>query len=376
MNTPSSFQGQYPLSSKKLWKKLISQSVLTAFFSLIIGGMGWGIAYVAVFINTPQDNFVAQLAIFLLISIGIFLLYNCLYGWYVSAYIKRYYYDANEQFITIQKGVFAPSEIHVPYGKIQDVYVDQDVLDRMMGLYDVHVASATRASGIEAHIDGVNEATAEALKNFLLNKIQFGGPQAPSGSLGMTQSMVGQAGTSAPAPQGPQAGVFNSAQYPIDSRWIWLALLTSGGRSMLSTFFLYFYLSVRSQGRIVFDWTYAIIFCICVFIFNAIQSVLWRMTFSFEFLPQFILVKDGIIRREEKHVPYRTLQNVSLKRNVVEQALGLCTVVIENAASGMSKTGRASRITLPGQPLEKGTQLVNELNRIIGHGLGGQGTGL
>ena len=374
MNTPSSFQGHYPLSSKKLWKKLISQSVATFFLAIVFGFMLSGLSYLI--LASEQTGLGVMFSAFILSTLAIFAFINLLYGWYVSAYIKRYYYDANEQFLTIQKGVFAPSEIHVPYGKIQDVYVDQDILDRMMGLYDVHVASATRASGIEAHIDGVDEATAESLKNFLLNKIQFGGPQAPSGALGMSPSMEAQAATAAPAPQGPQAGVFNSARYPINPNWLWLAILTSAARSIITTIVLYFYISLRFEGRYTFDWTYAVAFYTCVFIFNAVQSVLWRMTFSFEFLPQFILVKDGVIRREEKHVPYRTLQNVSLKRNIAEQALGLCTVVIENAAAGMTKTGRASRITLPGQPLEKGTELVNELNRIIGHGLSGQGTGL
>ena len=58
-----------------------------------------------------------------------------------------------------------PAQIHVQYGKIQDVYVDQDLLDRILGIYDVHISSATYSSGIEAHIDGVDKVGAEGLKN-------------------------------------------------------------------------------------------------------------------------------------------------------------------------------------------------------------------
>ena len=42
-----------------------------------------------------------------------------------------------------------------------------------MGLYDVHLSSATATSGMEAHIDGVDKHAAEGLKSFLLGKIQL-----------------------------------------------------------------------------------------------------------------------------------------------------------------------------------------------------------
>lgn len=47
----------------------------------------------------------------------------------------------------------------------------------MMGFCDVHIASATMSSGMEAHIDGVDQATAEGLKAYLL-----AGASAPSSS--------------------------------------------------------------------------------------------------------------------------------------------------------------------------------------------------
>ena len=63
------------------------------------------------------------------------------------------------------------------YDKIQDVYMDQDILDRVFGLHDVHVSTATAMSGYEAHIDGVNQNNALAIKEQILEKIRSKKPK-------------------------------------------------------------------------------------------------------------------------------------------------------------------------------------------------------
>ena len=60
------------------------------------------------------------------------------------------------------------------YDKIQDVYMDQDLLDRIFSLWDVHVSTATVMSGAEAHIDGVNHDNALAIRELILSKIRQG----------------------------------------------------------------------------------------------------------------------------------------------------------------------------------------------------------
>lgn len=49
--------------------------------------------------------------------------------------------------------------------------VDQDLLDRIFGLYDVHLSSATISSGFEAHIDGVEKPAADGLRQLLLKAV-------------------------------------------------------------------------------------------------------------------------------------------------------------------------------------------------------------
>lgn len=352
-------------------KKMISALPGAIVLSLVLGASCSILLNLLMLQGTVYSNFTnAAVRVVIgavIIIVIIFVLYYLIYGIYIGAYIRRYYYDASEQFLTIQKRVFSPTEIHVPYQKIQDVYVDQDILDRMMGLYDVHIASATVTSGIEAHIDGVDADVAEKLKVFLLGKIQYGSAYAVPAAASVAAPDLAQQVVPAVAP--PAAGVFSSANYPIDSKW----LVSATFGNILTSFVLVVFIVLFFRGALlVFPLLLAALFVI-IFIAKTIWTVLWRQTYYFEFQSQFILLRRGVLRREEKHVPYRSVQNVLSKQGIVDRMIGLSTVVIENAAQGMvysSRMGRTgsrdSQIVIPGQPVAKGKQLADELNRILG----------
>ena len=109
--------------------------------------------------------------IFIIIFIGIFLLFIILKYIYEVFYMKYYFYDLVGKNLIIKKGVFSRNEITLPINRLQDVYVDQDILDRILGLYDVHVSSATIISGNLSHIDGLNKENAQVIKNLILSGI-------------------------------------------------------------------------------------------------------------------------------------------------------------------------------------------------------------
>ena len=90
---------------------------------------------------------------------------------YQKWYYSTYYYNLEDHFIVIKKGPITPHEINVPFQRIQDVYIDQDILDRLLGLYDLHLASATSSSAMEAHIDGLNQQSASDFRDELLQTI-------------------------------------------------------------------------------------------------------------------------------------------------------------------------------------------------------------
>ena len=87
---------------------------------------------------------------------------------YQLIYYWRYFYDMDGKEIRIRKGVIAQQEVTLPFAKVTDVYVDQDMLDVLLGLYDVHISTPTAQSGSMAHIDGVSSRGATVLREVFI----------------------------------------------------------------------------------------------------------------------------------------------------------------------------------------------------------------
>ncbi len=371
MNNISSFQQQYPLSPLKFWKKwlgIIPRSIVSTFF--------WVVIFI---ILTTADNVSTILlaymgvrapeSVWFYVSVGIIIdiLYLAGYAFYIIAYIRTYFYDMSDQFITIKKGVFAPAEIHVLYTKIQDVYVDQDILDRILGLYDVHIASATVTSGIEAHIDGVSATVAQGIRDTLLSKIS-----TPCAGGVAAESSVPP--DSSPAtPSLPNNYKASSAEFPVHEAWIRMMRLNNLFVAFLITpFILIFTAPLTITGvfallatrvgvsAVIIAFTAPVALFLILFFGLMWMTKTGNKNFSFEFQDQFLVMRSGIISRTEQRVPYRSIQNVMIQQGILERWYGLSSVMIENAQGA----GMRRQIVLYGQPLEKGQQLYEIAQKI------------
>jgi membrane protein YdbS with pleckstrin-like domain len=154
----------YPLSRRKIYKKTLASTIsgTLMILSILIG------LIVSVISMHVSIVFLSSITIILFIILVLNVTFSYLYQkWYYDSY----YYDLNEDYIVIRKGPVTPREITIPYERVQDVYVDQDIFDRLFSIYDVHLSSATISSGMEAHIDGVEKTAADGLREFLLRMV-------------------------------------------------------------------------------------------------------------------------------------------------------------------------------------------------------------
>jgi len=171
-NSPT--REKYPLSENKIIKKTIT-SVFGMIFTFGFLALVFIFPVIGI-ITTLSTNSIGYLVeiFFNLIWLYpiLFLIYIIAIYIYQKAYFALYYYNITEDYLVIKKGVFAPHEITIPWERIQDVYVDQDIWDRIFGLFDVHLSTATITSELSAHIDGVEQLAADGLKVILLEKVK------------------------------------------------------------------------------------------------------------------------------------------------------------------------------------------------------------
>jgi len=90
---------------------------------------------------------------------------------YEIFYFKSYYYSDNSEILVLRKGVLTITEVTVPYEKIQNIFVNRDMFDRVFGLYDVHLSTVGKISQMELHIDGISKKNSEDLKTLLSRRV-------------------------------------------------------------------------------------------------------------------------------------------------------------------------------------------------------------
>ena len=340
--------------------------VVSGMFAMFCGIIGIMLPTIINRYNEPNPlNFVIFFLLGGLVMAAILFSFS---AWYFRVYIRTYFYDAGDGYLTIRKGVFTPSEIHVMYQKIQDVYVDQDLFDRIMGLYDVHIASATATSGIEAHIDGVDAATADSLKNFLLSSIN-------SGSIGgVTTPRENTSAASVTQPHITVPNNVSSETYPISPRWListFFSTFISSG--IIAVFFGFqFFAGTRSAAGSIGAVVIILALLGAALAVQIVAAILWKMNFSWVFTPNFLEVRTGIISKSETHMPYSSIQDVLIKQGMIERLFGLCTVTIQNAVGISGKNNTPSGTRLPGQPLAKGNELVEIVRKMSQQGQAGR----
>ena len=339
MEQQSAFQQKYPLSKKKFWKKIATDLVTYAFLALAFGGFCAFIAALFINLQSPQTyntlSIGSWIGIILLFAVATYAVLISLRAWYLRTYIKRYYYDGESFFITIKKGVFAPREIHVQYQKIQDVYVDQDIIDRLLGIYDVHIASATSTSGIEAHIDGVDKEVADSLKNHLLNAVRNGSHVEPN------STQVAQENQKITNPTFNSSEEVSSDKYPLTGKWMAVKIINlifGSFGTVVALFIIALLPGKRSTTNIIdqFGWTLSLgISFVLGIIFTVLRFVsllFWKKNYTFRLEKDTLYYKTGVLSIEEKHMPYSSIQDVNLNQSFLEKMFGIARVVVENAA--------------------------------------------
>lgn len=165
----SGLRSEIPLQKRKILKKTFTSVVKVLIFCALVTAFlyhwlseDFGKPPTAVAENKALISVIWGLIVFGLI------LSRTLYQ---ILYFITYHYDMDEKNVVIRKGVLTKREITLPFSKITDVYVDQDVADVALGLYDVHISTPTAESGRFAHVDGLNKAGSSKLRKLILDKV-------------------------------------------------------------------------------------------------------------------------------------------------------------------------------------------------------------
>lgn len=296
MSQTDSLVKKYPLKKVKIIKKTAG-IVIGAFVGFLF------VAFLLILALSPVIGAILSLALFAALAVLAFI--------YESVYYKNYFYDLTEDGLVIGKGVINSWRITVPMHKVQEIYLDQDLLDRVFGLYDLHLSTATDVSGREAHIDGLGKSDAEKLREILFEWI---------------------GGTKSSETQPSEIFRPNIRAMLIQSGLMWglLLLLTFPPLLLLLPFLLVF---------IYIDYTVT----------------------RYELRKDGVFIRTGFFIPKESTYLYRNIQDVSDDQTILDRIVGVHTLSVKTM-TGASAVG-ARLVSLSESDAPKLRNLVLERSR-------------
>ena len=126
-------------------------------------------------------------------------------------------------------------------------------------------------------------------------------------------------------------GIITEKDYPVQGLWIFKSIIGS----LLSLIILVplFWLSsfdTSKDSEISIYIPLIIIFAI----FHFVVTILRRATFHYSIEQQFLTLRQGILSKQQRHIPFGVIQNLFVKQDLFDRVFGLASLTIENASQG------------------------------------------
>src|SRR5258708_3877367 len=117
--------------------------------------------------------------------------------------------------------------------------------------------------------------------------------------------------------------IFSEKDYPIQTVWIFKSVVGLIIALVILVFFLFL-------G--VYSW-YLMYVLIATPIYIVVTT-LRKNNFHYALEEKFLTIKQGVISKQERHIPYGVIQNIFVKQDLLDRLFGITSVTIENASAG------------------------------------------
>ena len=157
---------KYPIKKIKILREVIGSMILLILLSIfLLFIIKWNGGFEESISNKASDLVFSSLMV---ITFFALLILDIIYQY---LYIVNFKYFTDGKSLTIKKGIISRHEITLPFNRITDLYVDQGIIDRVLGLNDLHFSSPTSTSGSAAHIAGLGKNDCDEVRRIILEYI-------------------------------------------------------------------------------------------------------------------------------------------------------------------------------------------------------------
>jgi len=162
--------------------------------------------------------------------------------------------------------------------------------------------------------------------------------------------------------------------YPIEQKWIIKSAVLFGIIGMIFIVFIFSTDEAFKLLNISPVWGLGI-FPLSLLVFIILKLMVANYQFSFS--DQTIVLRQGILSKSERHIPYGRIQQICISQGLINRLLGLASVSIETASEGAGRDRSDSpesfaplgysgnKIGIPGVSYENAINLKNTLMKLM-----------
>jgi putative membrane protein len=257
-----------------------------------------------------------------LLAVGSMLTFGALFlgiaGLWQYLYFRRFEYEETPDTFDIRSGVLSRREREIPYGRIQNVDVAQNALQRALSIAELRLETAG-GSETEAQLSYVSRAEADRLQELISRRKR------------------GDAGEDA---EGVDATAAGEELFRLESRELAILGLVSadlrvlGLLTVLASAFAPAVVEGAPPGielLAMLGPVLAVVVLAGLWVVSGVRSVLRYYGFRLSRHGDELRYERGLLQRFNGTIPLEKVQTVTLRENVLARRLGYATLVIETA---------------------------------------------
>jgi membrane protein YdbS with pleckstrin-like domain len=134
----------------------------------------------------------------------------------------------------------------------------------------------------------------------------------------------------------------SSTDYPIQDRWLIKPVIRTLLIYIPTFLFVAVFIIVSPENhsaKITAGFLFTLLGSMLLMILATILiplviMVVMRAYFSFNSDASYLNLAQGVIKKQERHLPYFSIQHILIKRGLLDRMLGLSTLIIENSTFG------------------------------------------
>ena len=252
-------------------------------------------------------------------------------GWQV-AYVRRYEYRVTADTFDINSGVLSRREREIPYERIQNVDIAQNVVQRALGIAEVRLETAG-GNATEATLQYVSREEASRLQELISDR---------------------KRDETSPEPAREETG---DVLFELDQRELGILGVTSAnfrllglilvGLSFVSSPVAAREISPRVGLLLLLGPAFAAVGLVILWIASGVQSVFRYYGFRLTRQGEELRYERGLLQQYTGTIPLSKIQTLMIRENVLARAIGYGSLVIETAGYAPGQGGNNVESAVP-----------------------------